>query len=279
MNEPRVYKNSPVLFIFMLLIFGMLFIGLVFNMGRDTWYIMLPFGLAFGLIFVAAIFSMTSKTIISEDEISTQNLLGTKTLRWNEINQVSGWGHAIKLQDTDRHLTVAPSPQLPGYPEVIEWIGLKRPDLFSPQEYNQLSKSWLQRIFYTIFGVFLIGIGLFGYMQQNSDTFFPFIIVGIMGIIFTGMALASPQAITFQGNTLTISYLFKQKTLRTDEVASVDLRYTQTRNGKHYFAAINLVDRKTIRISGFGPNLPVVYLVLKNWQAKNIEDSNLSGRL
>jgi hypothetical protein len=267
MNEPRVYKSSPVLFIFMLLIFGVLFIGLVFNMGRETWYIMLPFGLAFGLIFVIAIFSMTSKTIISEDEISTQNLLGIKTLRWSEINQVSGWGHAIKLQDIDRHLTVAPSPQLPGYPEVIEWIGLKRPDLFTPQEYNQLSRSWLQRIFYAIFGLFLLGIGLFGYLQ-DSETFFPFIIFAIMGIVFTGMALASLQSITFQGNTLTISYLFKQTTLRTDEVASVDLRYTQTRNGKHYFAAINLVNRKTIRVSGFGPNLPVVYLVLKNWQAK-----------
>src|SRR5689334_22715768 len=89
MNEPRVYKQSPLLFIFMLLIFGMLFIGLVISMGRETWYIMLPFGLVFGVIFLVAIFSMTSKTTISDDEISTQTLLGTRTLRWSEINKVS----------------------------------------------------------------------------------------------------------------------------------------------------------------------------------------------
>jgi ABC-type antimicrobial peptide transport system permease subunit len=277
MNEPRVYKQSPFLFIFMLLIFGILFVGLVASMGRENWYIMIPFGLVFGVIFLIAIFSMTSKATISEDEISAQNLLGTKTLRWSEINHVSGRGSGIKLHDFDRGMTVAPNPQLPGYPEIVEWIGVKRPDLFSPQAYSQLSKSWFQRIFQVLFGLLLVGIGFFGYMQ-DSDTFFPFLIFALMGIIFSGAALASPQSITLQGNSMMIGYLFKQKTLSADEISSVDLRYTQTRNGKRYFATINLVNSKTIRISGFGPNLPVVYLVLKNWHAQNTESSRSPGR-
>lgn len=274
MNEPRVYKNSPILFVLMLFIFGILFTGLVFAMGRETWYIMVPFALVFGLFFLIAIFSMTSKTILSEDEISTQNLLGTKTLRWSEINQVSGKGHGIKLQDIDRSLTVAPSPQLPGYPEVIEWIGMKRPDLFNPQEYSQLSKSWASTIFPAILGLLFIGSGIFGYTME-SKTFFPFLLLAVMGLVFMGTTLASPQAIALQGNSMVIGYLFNQKTFLADEFSSVELRYTQTRNGKHYFIALQLVNRNAIRLSGFGPSLPVAYLVLNNWHKKNTKSKVL----
>jgi MFS family permease len=268
MNEPRVYKNSPFLFISMLFIFGILFTGLVFAMERETWYIMLPFAMAFVLIFLIAIFSMTSKTIISEEDISTQNLLGTKTLRWSEINQVSGRGYGIRLQDVDRGLTVAPSAQLPGYPEVIEWIGVKRPDLFNPQEYNELSRGWASRISPLILGLLLVGAGIFGYIMEN-ETFFPFLIFAIMGLVFMGMSLASPQTISLQGNSMLIGYLFNQKTLLADEISLVELRYTQTRNGKQYFIAIQLTNSKSIRLSGFKPSLPTAYLTLKNWHKKN----------
>lgn len=264
MNEPRVYKQSPFLFIFMLLIFGILFVGLVAAMGRETWYILVPFAAVFGVIFLIAIFSMTSKATISDDEISTQNILGTKTLRWSEINQVSGRGYGIKLHDIDRAQTVAPNPQLPGYPEIVEMIGMKRPDLFNPQEYNEISKGWLNTIALVIFGLLFIGAALFGYAME-SDTFFPFLIFAVIGLVFIVMGLASPQTITLQGNSMIIGYLFKQKTLPANEISSVDLRYTQTRNGKQYFAALNVVNGSTIRVSGFRPNLPVVYLTLRNW--------------
>jgi hypothetical protein len=268
MNEPRVYKSSPILFVFMLFIFGVLFVGLVAAMGRETWYILLPFGAVFVLLFLAAIVSMTSQTTISDEEISTKNLFGTKTLRWSEINQVSGTGHSIKLHDIDRGITVTPNPQLPGYPEIIDWIGAKRPDLFSPGEYAQMSRSWLQPISYILFGMIFIGIGIFAYMQE-SDTFFPFLMVSLLGLGFIGMALLAPQSLSIQGDTLVIHYFFSEKTLPRNEVASVDMRFTQTRNGKHYFTTLNLTNRKSIRISGFRPNLPVVHLVLKNWHKAN----------
>ncbi len=268
MTEPRIYKNSPFLFIFMLLIFGVLFVGLVSAMGRETWYILLPFGLAFGTIFLIAIFSLTSKTIISDDEISTQNLLGTKTLRWSEINQVSGSDYRIKLHDRDRSLTVSPSSQLPGYVEVIEWIGNKRPDLFNSIEYSEMSKSWFSSIFSAVFGLIFIGAGLFAY-TQNSDILIPSLIFALMGAVFMAMTLTAPQRISIQGSSIVINYLYKQTILRADEISSIDLRYTQTRNGKQYFAALSLMNGKTIRIASFRPNLPVAYLTLKNWHGKN----------
>jgi hypothetical protein len=270
MNEPRVYKNSPFLFGFLSLIFGVLFVGLFINLSRsNNWLIMIPFTLLFGLILLIVLFAMTSKTIISEDEISTQNLLGTKTLRWSEINQISGRGYRIKLQDIDRGITVSPSSQLPGYPEVLEWIGRQRPDLFNPQQYNELSKSWLQTLFPAVFGLLFMGAGLFVYIQ-DGDTLLPFVVFIVIGLVFIAMTLIPPQVVSIQGNSLVIGYLFQQKTLSASEIASIDLRYTQTRNGKRYFTSLNLVNGKVIHISGLGPSLPVTYLVLKNWHKTNV---------
>ena len=271
MNEPRVYKNSPFVFGLLLVMFAVLFIGIFFASGDADFsnlVVMIPFALVFGFLFIFVVFTATAQTIISNDEISTKNLLGTKSLTWSEINRVSGRGYRIKLHNSDGDVTISPSPQLSGYPEVVEWIGLKRPDLFNPQEYSEMAKSWLNTILMPVMGLLIIGIGFFAYTQA-SDILFPFLIFGIIGLIFIGTPLVSAQAVAIQGSSIVIGYLFNQKTLPADEIASIDLRFTQTRNGKNYFIAIHLVNRKTIRVSGLSPNLPVVYLVLKNWHKKN----------
>ena len=279
MNEPRVYKNSPFMLAFIILVFGILLLGLVFAMASesDKWFIMIPFALLFGMAFIFVLLSATSQTTISDDEISTRNLLGTKSLRWSEISRVSGRGYALKLHNSDEDTVVSPAPRLPKYEEVIEWIGIKRPDLFNPMEYSEMTKSWWNTLLLPVIGVLIIGSGFFAYTQA-SETFFPFLIFVVMGLIFIGISLAAPQAISIQGNSIAISYLFSQKTLLADEVASINLRYTQTRNGKQYFVAVNQVNRNTIRISGLKPNLPVVYLVLKNWHKNNISNRQTSGQ-
>lgn len=71
------------------------------------------------------------------------------------------------------------------------------------------------------------------------------------------------------GNILFIKCLFSEKSLRANEIASVGLNHTQTRNGKNYFVRIDLTNKKYIRLSGVGPNLPVVFLVLRNWHRKH----------
>jgi len=65
---------------------------------------------------------------------------------------------------------------------------------------------------------------------------------------------------------LTIRYLLTQTTLKSDEIRSVGLDVTQTRNGKNYNVLMLTNRNRTIRFSGIGPSLPIVYLVLKNWQ-------------
>ncbi|MBE0681924.1 MAG: hypothetical protein IH589_08400 [Anaerolineales bacterium] len=267
LNEPRTYRHSPFQLVLLFLIFGVLAVGLFVTWDGD-YTLMLPIAAIFGLVFVFSLYSLTIKTTISDDEISTQSILGTKSLKWTEINRVSGRGHAIKLHNMDGDVTVAPSPQLAGYAEVVEWIGGKRPDLFSPQEYSEMTKNWYGYILLAVVALFIMGIGFF-FATQSSEGFVPLIFFLIIAAFIAYVTFSLPKSLNLEGNTLFIRYFFNEKSLRANEITAVSLNYTQTRNGKNYFVRIDLKDKKYIRISGVGPNLPIVFLVLRNWHRKH----------
>jgi hypothetical protein len=267
-NEPRTYRNSPFQIVLVVVLFLVLGIGFLasFNSSDILW--MIPMAGILGITFLSVLFSMSAKTTLSDSGISTQTLLGTKSLAWNEISRVSGSGNAIKLHNNFGDVTVTPRVQLPGYDEVVNMIGDKRPDLFNPMEYGEMSKSWLGTILLPVVGVFFIGFGIFLY-SQTQDNLSPLIVFIIIGLVFGSMVFTQPRSVSIQGNSILIQYFFNRKTLSADEIASIDLRYTQTRNGKHYFIALTLANKKVVRIAGVGPSLPIVYLVLRNWRRKN----------
>jgi hypothetical protein len=97
----------------------------------------------------------------------------------------------------------------------------------------------------------------------------PLLFIVIIFIVFFVVTLFQPQSVTLDGKSLRLKYLSGEKTLLADEIVSVELRFTQTRNGKNYFVLLTQTNRKSLRISGLNPSLPIVYLVLKNWHKKN----------
>lgn len=277
MNEPRVYKHSPIQFIILILVMGFVFVAMFFNLDWNTPSILFPISLII-LIAVAGLAAATQKTILSDDEISSQSLFGMKTLRWSEITRVSGRGYVIKLHNFDGDVTVAPSPNLPRYEEVIEIIGNKRPDLFNPREYDELKSGSFFLLaglaFLVLFLSMIAGVGYFLYSSPDtarlgSVIFAPLIVLFIVMVVFAGTIAFRPRSLTLDGKSMTIKYLFREKTLLADEIRSVQFAYQQSRNGKIFFVLLHLVNRKSLRLSGLNPNLPVVYLVLKNWHQQN----------
>ena len=225
-----------------------------------------------GTVFV----SRLSKVVLSEDEITTQGLFGAKTLRWTEISRVSGRGNGIKLHNFDEDVTVAPDQQLPRYEEIIETIGKKRPDLFSPLDHSEMKRGLGSYSGVLISALFLVGVAAAFFFggDLSSDAPVAFIVIAGIILIFLWMFLASPQSLTLDGRTLQLKYLLNEKTLSAEEIASVQFVYTRTRNGKQYYIALNLAGGGTIRISGLGVSLPVTYLVLKNWHRANAQGSS-----
>jgi hypothetical protein len=277
MNEPRIYQHTTVTKVFIIVLFLFLLGGVCFalGVGLQSLWLTVPFVLLLGGLFMFTVFAYTAKTIVSEEEITTQTLLGSKTLRWTEIARVSGRGYGIKLHNFDDDVTVAPMYRLPGYEEVIEWIGRKRPDLFGAQEFSEMKRGFLQLFGSLIAIVVVLALmGTFLWVTDpgaltSTDTLFPLIFLVVIIFAVTGSLLFSPQSLTFEGGMLRVKYLLSEKTMLANEIVSIHYTYTQTRNGKRYFIAVNLADRKTIRISGLNIGLPIAYLVLKNWHARN----------
>ncbi|HNO31083.1 MAG TPA: PH domain-containing protein, partial [Anaerolineales bacterium] len=127
MNEPRVYKNSTTVLILILVFFVALLAAIFFGLESESWTTLIPVALLGVFILLSVFFIASSKVTLSEDGIIIRNLLGEKSLRWNEVNRVSGSGSRIKLHNFDEDVTLTPNPQLPGYEEIVEWIGRKRP--------------------------------------------------------------------------------------------------------------------------------------------------------
>jgi hypothetical protein len=157
----------------------------------------------------------------------------------------------------------------------VEWIGIKRPDLFNPLEYGEMKRGMPALALLFALMVVLIGVAVaFGLLyfskpETSMSVFMPLLFIVIIFIVFFVVTLSLPQSVTLDGKSLRLKYLSGEKILPADEITSVELRFTQTRNGKNYFVLLTQTNKKSLRISGLNPSLPIVYLVLKNWHKKN----------
>jgi hypothetical protein len=234
---------------------------------------------------LAGLFALQiTKLTISDDEISVQNLLGTKSLRWTEVARASGRGYTIKLSDHDEDVTLSVSPQLPGYEEIVEFIGMKRPEIFNPNEYSEMKRGLGVFVMaFLVIGVIVGASVVFVYLTMDSPDvsaveYIPLLVFVIVTLVLGGVILSVPRSLTLEGNTMNLKYLFSERSLRADEISRIQLSYTQSRNGKHYYIALHLTNRKTIRLSGLGISLPVAYLVLKTWHRNHTQGQSANSR-
>ena len=268
-NEPRTYRHPAFQLIVLIIVFGIIVVTMFSSWGNSDYMSALPITALLLLVFLFSLYSLTVKTTISDNEISTQSLFGTRTLTWSEIHSVSGRGNAIKLHNMDGDVTVSPSSQLNGYEEVVEFIGAKRPDLFAPQDYAEMPRSWYGYILLGVIALFVVGTGLFLLTQAGSTGVIIFLFFLILALFIAYVTFSMPKSLNLEGDTLFIKYFFNEKSVRAHEVTSINLNYRQTRNGKNYFVGIDLTNKRYTRISGIGPNLPVIFLVLRNWHKKH----------
>lgn len=277
MTEPRVYKTSPILLVIIVIFFLFLLGTLIFVFGSssagfmDTGWIMIPLAAFLLFIFGSVLIVIASKTTVSDDELSVRGLFGTKTLRWTDIGSVSGWGNSMKLMSRDEDVKISVSPRMPGYEDVIEVVGVKRPDLFSPLEHNEMRRG-LSAYMGVLFGILLllgVSTAFVVAVMDSPDTsisaYMPLLFIVGVALFLAVSILSAPRALILEGRTMELKYLLSEKTIRADEIRQVQLGYTQTRNGKRYFIALHLTSGKNIRLSGMGLSLPIAYLVLKNW--------------
>lgn len=209
------------------------------------------------------------KTVITEDGISTRGVFGEKSLRWNEISRVSGKGNEIKLHNFDGDMTLFPSTELPGYEEVIETIGEKRPDLFTLTQHPVIKKSMEYGIGLPLIALLTIALGIYIWSQAGEIGVIPFIVFLAVGMIVLGISAAAPQSVHVEKDSLRVEYLAREKTIPAAGIRAIELAYRQSKSSRMYFVRLQLASGESVRLSGLSPSLPIVYLVFKNWHGKS----------
>lgn len=208
------------------------------------------------------------KTVITEDGIFTRGVFGEKSLRWGEVSRISGKGNEIKLHNFEGDVTLVPSTELPGYEEVIETIGEKRPDLFTATRHLVIKKSVEYGVALPLIAVLTIALGAIIWLQAGDFGIVPFVVFLVIGMVVLGISVAAPQSVHVEKDSLRIKYFTREKTIPAADIRAVELAYRQSKSSRMYFVRLQIAGGESIRLSGLSPSLPIVYLVLKNWRGK-----------
>jgi hypothetical protein len=212
---------------------------------------------------------IASSVKISDEEIITNGLLGSKSLKWSEIEHVSTRRQSLRLHDRDGNVIMSLDAQLEGYIEILDEIFRKRPDLFDLREDNVLSRTIINHVVVIGFGLMLILFSAFFYVVRDED------MVWILIPVFLGSGLyvilswfLSPQSIILENQTLFVKYLFKDTSYKGSDINSITLEKRRSRDGYIYFVQVNPKTSKPVKLSGFKQGSVLTYQILKRWHAK-----------
>lgn len=258
----HIFRNLGVpYFMFLFLV------GILSYFARDM-VIMTVLGLtiAFGLFLL--VLYRTSSIQVSDRGITQKTLLGSKSLDWENIRQISARGSALRVQGD--HMNLSISPRLHGAMEISAWINTKRPDLFKIRQVAWLVRNNTRNITVLAIGLMLVILTLLLYFYRDY-LFIP----GLLGLLFCGQALGnwyfSPRGLVIDRNCLIVRYRKGSVSYSADDIAGVQASKTQ----QDQFRSVVVVfrDQTALDMSAFQQTPFITYPVLKKWHQKSVTKS------
>ena len=264
-SNQRTYRHSFGKLALMYL--GLLIFGFLVYLIWPEGYILLLALIGIGLI--VALFNSTSSIKVSDQEVIAGRLQGSKSLRWSEIERVSIRGQNLRLHNHDEDVVLSLDSQVEGYPEILDIVFGKRPDLFKEGEDTVLSSGWLLNLSILAFGLLIIILSVFAFFvpEEGFDRIFAVILfpLGVYVIVYWFL---SPKSIALEDRTLLVMYFFKEVSYPAEDIRFISLEKIITRDGYVYFPQLNLKSGKKIKLSGFKQGSVITYQILKRWHEK-----------
>ena len=255
-----------------LMLLGLLALGYaVFSIGSVDYFLVSIVGIGF----VVALFYSTSSIRISNEEIVTRRLLGSKSLRWSEIGRVSMRGQALRLHNHEEDVTLSFDSQLESYAEILDIIFNKRPDLFDVGENDVMSTGLFGSLFTIGFGLLLIGLSIFVFSASEELGALYALIFFALGLYVIVSWFLSPKSIILEDQKLLVMYFFKEVSCMANDIKSVTLERRKTRNGYIYFVHVNLNIGKPLKLPGFKQGSVLSYQILKRWHENAISRQSI----
>ena len=220
-----------------------------------------------GLIF--ATWYLTTQVKVSEFGIATKTILGSKSLKWSEINRFSARGSSTRLHRHDESKVLTIGSRLNGYAEIFELLHQKRPDLFDIEKYKSFTHNRLNTIVQLAIGIFLVVLGLLGYFSGNEAL----ISTLVFGFIFSLVSFRNwyfpPRALTLEQESLNFSYVNKIVSLPINEITDIKIgRQQQVKSVQVNSVLVFLKNGSILELSSYDQSAIVMYYVLKQWHQK-----------
>lgn len=251
--------------------FYLIFLAIVITIslfGKDfVFFICDGVMVASGLIF--ATWYLTTQVKVSEFGISTKTILGSKSIKWSEINRLSALGSSTRLHRHDESKVLTIGSRLDGYAEIFELLYQKRPDLFDIEKYKSFTHNRLNAIVQLAIGIFLVALGLIGYFSGNKAL----ISTLVFGFIFSLVSFRNwyihPRALTLEQESLNFSYVNKTVSLPINEITDITIgREPQGKSVQVNSVLLFLKNGSILILSGYDQSAIVMYYVLKQWNQK-----------
>lgn len=262
----RIFRHSFGKLAMMFL--GVLMLGYAAFFIEDVNYFLLVMT---GLACTIVLFYAMSSVRISDADITTTRLLGTKSLSWLDISHVSMRGQALRLHSRDDDVVLSIDSQLDGYTEILDTIFSKRPDLFDVIDNEVMSRGLLSSIAMVGVSLAIMGSSVFIYFIAGELRELGVIstaIFFVIGVSVLGSWFFAPQSILLEDRSMVVLYLFKEVTYSVDDIKSITLERRKTRNGYIYFVQVSLKTGKSLKPSGFKLGSALMYQILKRWHEK-----------
>ncbi len=247
-------------------------------------------GVFIPLLFLYGAWMISVRVEVSNTGIRVAQLFGGGEIGWDEIARLES--NTLKRRLTlfnkngqKLHVT----NQVSGYPQIIEILRQKRPDLFgmaAPASYYASSpytgmgqqvtpaftgskvfkKSFFKRYASVIIGIIVIPIGLPGLWNNSTENLIGGIIFMLVGLYLILAPFFSIHQIKVEPGQLTIEATFNEDQFRPDQIANISMKTARGRRGSATnFVALQTAEGKTISLLGFDGGEEILYGTLVNW--------------
>jgi len=250
------------------------------------------FFLGLGVVMLVTALAFSPSVEISDAGIRASAFLSSRETGWDEITRMKSNAMKRRLELTKRNgETVNVSTQVSRYPQIVEIIRRRRPDLFgitpssstsafgadaSPSAGGNASpvpsftgtkvfkKGWFAQ-----YGVILLMIPIFmvgGWLALTSENKFAGIGVALVGLFFMAMSLFNINHVKLEPNKLTTETFFGEKEYTAREIKEIGMKTVRSRHGiASNFVNIQLVKGGSISMAGFPDGDEIIYGILINW--------------
>ena len=293
-EKPQVFKYSTVTRIFIYIIAVVSLCSFLFAL-QDARLLLLPCGIY--LLVLPAVWMVSKQVELSEKGIRTSQIFGlvSANVAWNEIARIQSKQNNLALT-TKKGNTIKVTTQVVGYPDIVEALRQRRPDLFgmglanSPQNNGFASNGAMspalgsdipsaapsfsgartfKKGFIKQFGILFLVIPLG--LASALAAFDPEYRLGagisaVVCFLFVFVPFFQVGSVKVEPNKLTVETFIEQKSFSAREIRSIKMESVRGRYGRvTNYVNIVTAQGKNYPMQGFTEGDEIIYGILHQW--------------